>query len=221
MEHPGGVAERSNAPVLKTGVRSRGPRVRIPPPPLHTIRIWLYSALRGLLSGPRAAGTEVNVGQPETASAGAFFPRAFPGAPVVAPCVGRLWPALLPSPSAEPRGSVKSSPTGPSAASREAVPLTGSRGGASRTRRSTQRLAVRRFGREKHYARSALPALTSSRSVVERHRSQGSSARCGHGAPPLGCALDRGFRWWLSLCSRGVPRATAGRSALRVPESSV
>src|SRR6185503_343377 len=30
----GGVAERSNAPVLKTGVRSRGPRVRIPPPPL-------------------------------------------------------------------------------------------------------------------------------------------------------------------------------------------
>ena len=36
MDPPGGVAERSNAPVLKTGVRSRGPRVRIPPPPLGT-----------------------------------------------------------------------------------------------------------------------------------------------------------------------------------------
>ena len=35
---PGGVAERSNAPVLKTGVRSRGPRVRIPPPPLPLLR---------------------------------------------------------------------------------------------------------------------------------------------------------------------------------------
>ena len=34
----GGVAERSNAPVLKTGVRSRGPRVRIPPPPLARVR---------------------------------------------------------------------------------------------------------------------------------------------------------------------------------------
>src|SRR4051794_38019130 len=34
LRPPGGVAERSNAPVLKTGVRSRGPRVRIPPPPL-------------------------------------------------------------------------------------------------------------------------------------------------------------------------------------------
>ncbi len=30
---PGGVAERLNAPVLKTGVPSRGPRVRISPPP--------------------------------------------------------------------------------------------------------------------------------------------------------------------------------------------
>ena len=30
---PGGVAERLNAPVLKTGVPSRGPWVRIPPPP--------------------------------------------------------------------------------------------------------------------------------------------------------------------------------------------
>ena len=30
---PGGVAERLNAPVLKTGVLSRGPWVRIPPPP--------------------------------------------------------------------------------------------------------------------------------------------------------------------------------------------
>src|SRR3954464_13051674 len=30
----GGVAEWSIAPVLKTGVRSRGPWVRIPPPPL-------------------------------------------------------------------------------------------------------------------------------------------------------------------------------------------
>src|SRR3954462_15664612 len=31
----GGVAEWSIAPVLKTGVRSRGPWVRIPPPPLE------------------------------------------------------------------------------------------------------------------------------------------------------------------------------------------
>ena len=31
---PGGVAERSNALVLKTRVRASGPRVRIPPPPL-------------------------------------------------------------------------------------------------------------------------------------------------------------------------------------------
>ena len=31
----GGVAERFNAPVLKTGVRESGPRVRIPPPPLE------------------------------------------------------------------------------------------------------------------------------------------------------------------------------------------
>ena len=30
---PGGVAERLNAPVLKTGVPSQGPWVRIPPPP--------------------------------------------------------------------------------------------------------------------------------------------------------------------------------------------
>ena len=49
---PGGVAERSNAPVLKTGVRSRGPRVRIPPPPLGTVEIWLYQgAFRPLVSG--------------------------------------------------------------------------------------------------------------------------------------------------------------------------
>ena len=33
---PGGVAERLNAPVLKTGVLSRGPWVRIPPPPPET-----------------------------------------------------------------------------------------------------------------------------------------------------------------------------------------
>src|SRR3712207_2083664 len=37
--HRGGVAERPNAPVLKTGVRSRGPRVRIPPPPPFGARV--------------------------------------------------------------------------------------------------------------------------------------------------------------------------------------
>ena len=33
MGGPGGVAERSNAPVLKTGVGESPPGVRIPPPP--------------------------------------------------------------------------------------------------------------------------------------------------------------------------------------------
>jgi hypothetical protein len=33
---PGGVAEWSNALVLKTRVRASGPRVRIPPPPLKS-----------------------------------------------------------------------------------------------------------------------------------------------------------------------------------------
>jgi protein-L-isoaspartate(D-aspartate) O-methyltransferase len=64
---------RAEAACLKTGVRSRGPRVRIPPPPLRTAKIWLYRALRALSRGPRAAGTEVNQGQSETASAGAFY----------------------------------------------------------------------------------------------------------------------------------------------------
>ena len=49
------------------------------------------------------------------------------------PPVGRACPASLTSPSAEAAGGVKGSPTGPSAASCEAVPLTPScRSGASR-----------------------------------------------------------------------------------------
>src|SRR3954469_2349465 len=36
---PGGVAERSNAPVLKTGDGVTRPRVRIPPPPLQRPRL--------------------------------------------------------------------------------------------------------------------------------------------------------------------------------------
>jgi hypothetical protein len=56
-------------------------------------------------------------GQPGTTRDGRRTSLLFPGlspGPVVAPCVGRLWPALLPSPSAEPRGSVKRRPAGPS-----------------------------------------------------------------------------------------------------------
>jgi hypothetical protein len=45
VDRSGGVAERSNAPVLKTGVRSRGPRVRIPPPPLVLARQRVISSI--------------------------------------------------------------------------------------------------------------------------------------------------------------------------------
>ena len=40
--HGGGVAERTIAPVLKTGVPERVPEVRILPPPL-----WAYKSARG------------------------------------------------------------------------------------------------------------------------------------------------------------------------------
>jgi hypothetical protein len=56
--------------------------------------------------------------------------------------VGRLLPALLPSPSAEPGGSSQGQPEGPSEASREAVPLTAAAGGATR-RGSAARTARR------------------------------------------------------------------------------
>jgi hypothetical protein len=46
--YPGEVAERLNAPVLKTGVPSRGPWVRIPPSP---------PAVRAVLAGIRNHGT--------------------------------------------------------------------------------------------------------------------------------------------------------------------
>jgi len=39
------VLARAEPACLKTGVRSRGPRVRIPPPPLRTAEIWLCRAL--------------------------------------------------------------------------------------------------------------------------------------------------------------------------------
>jgi hypothetical protein len=41
---PGGVAEWSNAPVLKTGDGATRPRVRIPPPPLRQSRICCKAA---------------------------------------------------------------------------------------------------------------------------------------------------------------------------------
>ena len=51
----GGVAERFNAPVLKTGVRESGPRVRIPPPPLENACSLVpgYSLARDRRSCPK------------------------------------------------------------------------------------------------------------------------------------------------------------------------
>ena len=48
---PGGVAERSNALVLKTRVRASGPRVRIPPPPLS--RDWFQAGVDPLAPAGR------------------------------------------------------------------------------------------------------------------------------------------------------------------------
>ncbi len=47
----GGVAEWFKAPVLKTGVLERVPWVRIPPPPLRSLRNWTYLPVHG---GPEA-----------------------------------------------------------------------------------------------------------------------------------------------------------------------
>src|SRR5262249_44989953 len=52
----GGGGERANAPVLKAGVRSRGPRVRTPPPPLslRPAAIWLYGATWDCSAAPES-----------------------------------------------------------------------------------------------------------------------------------------------------------------------
>lgn len=55
----GGVAEWLNAPVLKTGVRSRGPWVQIPPPPHETtscIVVLLQERMKGFLEFIREQG---------------------------------------------------------------------------------------------------------------------------------------------------------------------
>ena len=47
----GGLAEWSNAPVLKTGGRESVPRVRIPePPPIHIFRHFRLLAIRPLFA---------------------------------------------------------------------------------------------------------------------------------------------------------------------------
>ena len=53
---PGGVAERSNAPVLKTGVRESGPRVRIPPPPLANVATAMVPVTAPCPASNRIAG---------------------------------------------------------------------------------------------------------------------------------------------------------------------
>ena len=61
--YPGEVAERLNAPVLKTGVPSRGPWVRIPPSPPTTRKAlagirdsYFVSTSSSRFSFPQAAG---------------------------------------------------------------------------------------------------------------------------------------------------------------------
>ena len=67
---------------LKTGDRSRGPRVRIPPPPLQAPKLALQRGLRPWCGGSMPA-VRIRSRPPETAAReGASFPAVFPQRPV-------------------------------------------------------------------------------------------------------------------------------------------
>ena len=58
LPRPGEVAEWSNAPVLKTGVSERGPRVRIPPSPQSMLKVRNKRVIVELLQDPEAVAFE-------------------------------------------------------------------------------------------------------------------------------------------------------------------
>jgi hypothetical protein len=104
----GGVAERSNAPVLKTGVRASEPWVRIPPPPLSPRKSWLYIALGGLWAAADMTSDEANASQRISGSERRSFPGLSPEGCGRA-CLGSPGAAGLTRASAEAAGGVKRS----------------------------------------------------------------------------------------------------------------
>jgi hypothetical protein len=200
------VAEWSNAAVLKTAEPGPpAPWVRIPPPPLNR-QIPLYRRDCDHIAD-RDRDSAVGQRRPaQTASAGSSFPRRSPEPLVEHASAGPVLPSY-PAHQRSRRGSVKGSPTGPSAASREAVPLTGSRGGASRTRRLSRRIARRAANRTTHRASkirtrsqtprfSVVPGFPGRRGEPPRWPLLGgivaaSSARRGWGRTALGTSRGR------------------------------